>query len=451
MALENVAAQNGNIIKFSVFSNYTGDEIDIRGGVATFKYYESIMDNTVRAHVNIVDGGVEVGNSESASKIEYPQSFTVGEKCFISIEDGYGQEINLVDDYHLRIKTTSNSTSSALSSFYSLSLWSEESIKNTQTIRRVVKKYQGRITDTIYQIIKEDYLQTPKEINVDPAINELVVYGERKKPLAKVHELAARSVPAGIPDALGLRAGYLFYETSLGYQYRSIDLLFEKPAVRRYIYNNTTGLPENYDGKILDYNFNSFIDLESKLIDGSMFDMELITFDIYNSQYKGEKELEFNAKNQTEDPKYTGGIDQIKLLSDLELGPTRTEFKTRDVGISNPGTNLDSQLEESKRDNFDVGEILRQSRARYNNLFTVSMSITIPGDFGLHAGDLIHVALAEQSTATTTQESDRNSGIYMIVDLCHYIDSNPATTGTNGNCYTRLNLVRDTFGKKTAT
>ena len=79
------------------------------------------------------------------------------------------------------------------------------------------------------------------------------------------------------------------------------------------------------------------------------------------------------------------------------------------------------------------------------------MSITIPGDFGLHSGDLVHIALVEHSTAKTTQESDRNSGIYMIVDLCHYIDSNPAATGTNGNCYTRLNLVRDTFGKKPTT
>ena len=41
--------------------------IDIRGGVATFNYYESIMDNTVRVNVNIVDGGIEVGKSDSAS------------------------------------------------------------------------------------------------------------------------------------------------------------------------------------------------------------------------------------------------------------------------------------------------------------------------------------------------------------------------------------------------
>ena len=451
MALENVAALNGNISKFSVFSNYTGDEIDIRGGVATFNYYESIMDNTVRVNVNIVDGGVEVGKTDSAAKIEYPQSFTVGEKCFISIEDGYGQEINLVDDYHLRIKTTSNSTSSALSSFYSLSLWSEESITNTDTTKRVVKKYEGRVSDTIYSILKNDYLQTPKKVNVDPTVNDLVVYGERKKPLARVHELASRSVPEGIKDAKGIRAGYLFYETSLGYQFRSIDLLFNQKVRRRLIYNNTTGLPNTYDAKILDYNFSSFIDLESKLLDGSMFDMELLTFDTYSNQYQGENEKEFNSKLQTEDDKYTGGRDQIKLVSDLSLGPTRTEFKTRDVGISNKGTTLKEQLGESKKDNYDVSEILRQSSARYNNLFTVSLSITIPGDFGLHSGDLVHIALVEHSTAKTTQESDRNSGIYMIVDLCHYIDSNPAATGTNGNCYTRLNLVRDTFGKKPTT
>ena len=295
MALTNIAAQYGNITKFSVFSNYTGDEIDIRGGITGFKYYESIMDNTVRLQVNIADGGIEVGSQNSASKIEYPQSFTVGEKCFISIEDGYGQEINLIDDHHLRIKNTSNSMSSALTSFYTLNLWSEESIKNYEISRRVVQKYEGKISDTILRILKLN-LETEKSIYVDPTINELVVYGERKKPLARVHELASRSVPAEIPDALGIRAGYLFYENSLGYQFRSIDKLFNQKPIRRFIYNDTTGLPENYNGKILSYNFNSFIDLESKLLSGSMFESELMSFNIYNSEQKGELENQFDSK-----------------------------------------------------------------------------------------------------------------------------------------------------------
>ena len=33
-----------------------------------------------------------------------------------------------------------------------------------------------------YSILKNDYLQTPKNVNVDPTVNDLVVYGERKKP-----------------------------------------------------------------------------------------------------------------------------------------------------------------------------------------------------------------------------------------------------------------------------
>ena len=47
--------------------------------------------------------------------------------------------------------------------------------------------------------------------------------------------------------------------------------------------------------------------------------MELLTFDTYSNKYQGEKEKEFNSKLQTEDDKYTGGRDQIKLVSDLSL------------------------------------------------------------------------------------------------------------------------------------
>ena len=70
----------------------------------------------------------------------------------------------------------------------------------------------------------------------------------------------------------------------------------------------------------------------------------------------------------------------------------------------------------------------------------MSAEIVIPADFSLHAGDLVHCDFPEISTKKTLQESQKDSGIYMIADLCHY--------GDKSQSYTGLHLVRDSFGIK---
>ena len=54
---------------------------------------------------------------------------------------------------------------------------------------------------------------------------------------------------------------------------------------------------------------------------------------------------------------------------------------------------------------------------------------------------MIYCEFEEMTTKKTqTGSKDRDSGIYMIADLCHYGDGTKAFTG--------LNIVRDAFGVK---
>ena len=69
------------------------------------------------------------------------------------------------------------------------------------------------------------------------------------------------------------------------------------------------------------------------------------------------------------------------------------------------------------------------------------VEIVIAADLSLHAGDLVYCEFEEMSTKkTNTGSRDRNSGIYMIADLCHHSTPTQAFTG--------LNLVRDSYGVK---
>jgi hypothetical protein len=106
------------------------------------------------------------------------------------------------------------------------------------------------------------------------------------------------------------------------------------------------------------------------------------------------------------------------------------------------GKTLLDQLPKSTYVNYNNDEILRQSYVRYNNLFSIKLSIAIAGDMSLRAGDLIFCDFPEVSSKKNTVVSQKKSGEYLIVDICHRI--------TKNGCYTRLNLVRESIGRKPA-
>ena len=56
----NSGLQPANIKKFLVTSNY-GGTLDLKGGVVDFRYYESVLDTTVRVSSTIVDTGGRYG------------------------------------------------------------------------------------------------------------------------------------------------------------------------------------------------------------------------------------------------------------------------------------------------------------------------------------------------------------------------------------------------------
>ena len=76
---------------------------------------------------------------------------------------------------------------------------------------------------------------------------------------------------------------------------------------------------------------------------------------------------------------------------------------------------------------------------RYNQLFTVQTTITIPGNFTIRAGDTVKCEFPQLESSKNTEKNRASSGIYMVAHVCHKI--------TPENTLTSLSLVRDSFGK----
>jgi hypothetical protein len=428
----NIAAKECDISKFEITSN-EGKTLNVSLGCVQLQYYESILDNTVRVSTILVDSGDRIGE-QSVSVLEMEDlKLTGGEEVSLEMEDGYGQKLKFSGDSQLRIKSIHDAIETNTLS-YMIDLWSKECLDNELVETRVTKRYDGKISDSIESILK-NALKTPKVIDTDETENLFSFLGRSEKPFYKCAWLAKRSIPTG---STGKSAGYLFFETADGFKFKSIDKLFGQNYKRKLIYTRTPDLPDAYDAKILEYSYDSAIDVEKVLLTGALFRTELRATNFYDNK---PRRNETSHKNQEDEDKM-GGKEHPTIAKDLGLQDKATRVVVRydKKGVLPPGKNLEEQLKKSKNNDYDIDSIIRQSAMRYNQLFTQKLSMTIPGDFGLRAGDIVYCDFPEITTKNMRSVSHKKGGLYMIVDLCHLITTNKT--------FTKLNLVRESIGRK---
>jgi hypothetical protein len=425
-------AEPSNINLFSVTSNKTKQNVDIANGTTELYYYESILQQTIKVTCVYTDTGNSVENNGKYMSVIEGLPLVGQEKMKLVMTDNLDNKLDLA----LYVNKISPLNQDSRRSLISLDLVSKEYILNEQI--RVKTRFNGKISDHIKYILTDNNcLNTKKNIDIEETLNNYNFIGNNKKPIYLCTWLSKRSVP-NTQNAKGNTAGYFFFETSKGFQYKSIDKLFLSKPVKSLIYNDSPdsggqNIPFGYGGKILEYDIDNTIDVVSKFEIGT-YSTKIITFDPFNCYYK----VEYPRAELTKENLKLAGKELPVLNDEFPNKHTRTSYMLIDTGTL-PTGNTKEQISKSQEQNFDPNGILNQAAMRYNQLFTIKVRITIPGDFSLHAGDLIFVDNPELSSNTDKSKSEQFGGIYMISHLCHMI----STTGT----FTKLILVRDSYGK----
>ena len=167
----------------------------------------------------------------------------------------------------------------------------------------------------------------------------------------------------------------------------------------------------------------------------------MVTFDPFTTYYEVSK---FKSEDFGSGYK-KGGKNLPKLNTkfenpDVNEEYSRTTYYILDTGTLPTGNSTQDQIKKSADQNFEVAKIANQSMMRYNLLFSQQITLTIPADLSLHAGDAIFVDTPEIKDNKNDTVDRQQGGLYIISDLCHYIASNKSLT--------KMNLVRESFGRK---
>ena len=425
------------VSKAEIKANEGGTTANLVNGFVSLMYYESILQDSVKVDFIFTD----TGNSIDGKSVMEGLPIVGTEDFELEFEDN--QEIKLEfggkNNNTLIVNKVTPRTVDTAKSVITLNLVSEEFIRNEEGGSTINVRMDGKISDHITNIL-ENFLITEKELDIEDTSNNYNFVGNNKKPYYTMNWLSKFGVPSKDGES-GSTAGFFFWETSEGFKFKSIDSLFAQDSKKKFIYNGTDdgkGIPEGYDGKILEQTTDNRIDYQNKIRMGA-YGTKLVVFNPFNCLYEVVPQTAEETEGGT-----TGGGEALPVFNKKFKNPsaeqnfTRTTFMLVDAGTLPSGDGKE-QVDKNEEPNFEAQTVLNQGIRRYNQMFQQQMSVTLGGDFELHAGDAIYIDTPSVKAETDDEMNKETGGKYIIADLCHYV--------TSKETYTKLNVVRDSFGR----
>ena len=346
------------------------------------------------------------------------------------------------EEYSFYVYKVSNLNSSDTAENFNIHCVTKESLSNE--LLRVAKRYDGSLKTTVESILG-DVLETDRydSKNIEQTANNYSFIGNNRNPLTVLQWLAPKAVPTTSAsgasgdqngEAKGT-AGYLFWENSDGYNFKSVSSLVSKTKLGVNSADNKNIPSYKFSGvikttnvenifQILEYDVEKNIDLRKALRLGTycnvteFFDLYTGSMDTYT--YKLSEQL--REKLGTE--------DKIQVDDAFSENFSRIMVRMSDRGVlDNDGVTTDSG-----RDIADMAK----STSRYNILFSQAINITVPLNINLKAGDLINAIFPAIEASEIKRPDANQSGRYLVQQVRHHFQKNQNLS--------YLRLVRDSYG-----
>ena len=433
------------------------DSVSILGGTVRLLYWESILSDSIRASVTFTDAGNTLSTSKmtrrgrrpTAKKVSAVEGLPIegSEEVYLKFADNNGVTLDFgkKNKNSLYVNTCKHlpTGSETTDKTYNLDLAPLEWITNEKGGYQVRKAYSGQISDSARKILKR-VLKTKKKLDIEKTNSTLDFCGHNTKPYFTLNDLATKAVSKDTKKT-GETAGYFFWETATSYHFKSIDTLMAQDFEKSFLYNESSeGVPKGYEAKALSMETDNNVNVQQKLSMGA-YSNRCQLVDLYSLEYTNilNDAEAFSKGNELK----LAGEELPSLNTAFNVEEADTEFSYTSFQFTTTGQlsygKVEDQLSKSKELNFDSGAIFNQAKMRYNQLFASQVTIVIPGDFSLHAGDSVYFDPPQTDTtenkACGDEVDERTGGKYLITDLCHQV--------TGMDTYTKLVLIRDSFGR----
>ena len=391
------------------------EDYDIVRGAPIINYYESIESPTISMSLQFLD----------VDQVISRKGIFGGE--YIDLE----VKISGFDDFKISskkqklmlnsVKNVMPMNGGAGGEIATLEFVSMEAIINETS--RVNKKFTGNVSDIVEQLLKKDKkgIKSKKKLKKDRSANKYTFVGNLKRPFDTIQWLCPKS------QASNKSFGFLFYETLDGYNFRSIEKLLEQDLVTEPVRYEKPDRPVEGDFRILKNNLNQANDIGMNLRMG-MYANKTIYIDLETGTTKT-TDYKISEVGLKKPPKLPNGLEDF---------PTRLMLRLLDKGAMQKGSKKDEGEKETELAIFQ-----NKSYARNNLLFSQSLSISVPFNPDMRAGQMIEVKLPVKKSDDQEQTdygSDRDndiSGKYLVSELKHSIGNKKANT--------QLKLIRDVF------
>jgi len=384
------------------------EEFEISAGNPSITYYESLKSPSISLSLQFID----------VDQLISREGITGGEYLDLIIQTPNYEDFVISPDKHfLMLNSVKDVKTSSSKQVATLEFVSVESIVNETS--RVSKRFSGNVSDLVAELLIGDKrgIKTSKNLDKDQAFNKYSFIGNMKRPFDTIQWLCPK---AATDDK---NCGFLFYETLDGYFFKSIQNLLDADAT---VYEKPEK-PVDSDFRIIENNLDSSNDIGMNCRLG-MYANKTIYVDLETGTTKT-TDYKISEIGLKKPPKLPNGLEDF---------PTRLMLRLLDKGAMQKGSKKDEKEKETELAIFQ-----NKSYARNNLLFSQSLSISVPFNPDMRAGQMIEVKLpvkksGEQEQTDYGSERDNDiSGRYLVSELKHNIANRKANT--------QLKLIRDVF------
>lgn len=429
-----------NIRQFLIESSDGVNFTDLTTSVTAIRYYEDLFSPAIFISIDVANTSGIL--TRLPNKDKNKRGIRGGERVRLVVDQpATKKSIKLEEDKNTYyIYKVYGSTTQQTKEVFTIELCPAEVFQNETT--RVIRKYDGNIKKSVNDILKT-VLETTnyKQKNIESTSNSYVFYGNTKRPFTVLTWLCPKSIPV-ISESSPKKgtAGFLFYQNTEGFNFKSIDSLLGNTSITETYYN--TGMPDVPASQSSNFRisnmpvFEKNVNIMENLRIG-MYSSKSYFFDINDRKFY---EYDYSLKESYDSMKHTSSKNVSPPVPlGLDKNPSRLMVRILD--------NFNADPADQPTDNPTAAVINKDkttlyqaaSIARYNLAFSQKLNVIVPLNLNLTVGNCIRLKFWQISKEDNKREiDDEKSGNYVIKELVHAFG--------NQQGWTSLKLIKDSYG-----